>query len=158
MRLNDGPYHIRSADPADAVALSALAHRAKAHWGYPAEWISTWTAELTLTPEYLGAHDGFVATTGDDIVGVCMLELEGRRAELAHMWIAPDHHRRGIGRQLVEQALVAARRRGVSCVRVISDPFAEPFYLQLGARRVSDVAAPMPGAEDRILPLLEFAI
>ncbi len=74
------------------------------------------------------------------------------------MWIAPDHHRRGIGRQLVEQALVAARRRGVSCVRVISDPFAEPFYLQLGARRVGDVAAPMPGAEDRILPLLEFAI
>ena len=91
MTLNDGPYHIRSADPADAVALSALAHRAKVHWGYPAEWISTWTAELTLTPEYLGAHDGFVATTGDDIVGVCMLELEGRRAELAHMWLSLIH-------------------------------------------------------------------
>jgi predicted N-acetyltransferase YhbS len=156
--LDDPHYEIRQTDPADAPALSSLARLAKAHWGYPPEWIAHWREELTLTPEYLRVHEGLVATAVDEIVGVCMLELDGARAELAHVWIAPDHHRRGIGRRLVGRALGAARCRGASCVRVISDPFAEPFYLQLGARRVGDVAAPMPGAEDRILPLLEFAL
>ena len=156
--MNDAPYDIRAADPADAVALSALAHRAKAFWGYPSEWLAQWSEELTLTPEYLRAYEGFVATSDDEIVGVCMLEADGARAELTHVWIAPEHHRRGIGRQLVGCALGAARRRGAASVRIVSDPFAEPFYLQLGARRVGDVAAPMPGADDRVLPLLELEL
>ena len=50
------PYDIRAADPADAVVLSALAHRAKAFWGYPSEWLALWSEELTLTPEYLRAQ------------------------------------------------------------------------------------------------------
>ena len=137
--------------------MTSLARRAKGHWGYPAEWISAWSDDLTLTPEYLQAHEGFVATSMDQIVGVCMLEMESHRAELTHVWIAPEHHRRGIGRRLVGHALDTARLRGAAAVRVISDPFAEPFYLQLGARRVGEVAAPMPGADDRVLPLLEFA-
>ena len=149
---------IRRSDPADAGPLSALAHRAKAHWGYPAEWISAWTRELTLTPEYLKAHEGFVATIGDDIVGVCILEIEGETAELAHVWIAPERQRRGIGRQLVERALAAARSKGATRVRVTADPFAEAFYCQLGARRTGELPAPMPGAEDRLLPLLEFEV
>jgi predicted N-acetyltransferase YhbS len=153
---NDAQYEIRQADPGDAGPLSALAHRSKAHWGYPPEWIEAWAAELTLTPEYLRAQTGFVATTDGVPIGICVLEMQDADAELAHVWIAPEHHGRGIGRRLVERALAAARRSGASCVRVISDPFAEPFYVQLGARRVGDVAAPMPGAEDRILPLLEF--
>lgn len=37
-----------------------------------------------------------------------------------------------------------------------SDPFAEPFYLKLGARRIGAVPAPMPGAPGRVLPVLEF--
>ena len=61
--MNDALYDIRAADPADAVPLSALAHRAKASWGYPSEWLVEWSEELTLTPEYLQAYEGFVATS-----------------------------------------------------------------------------------------------
>lgn len=39
---------------------------------------------------------------------------------------------------------------------MLSDPFAEAFYLRLGARRVGSVPAPMPGAPERLLPELEF--
>ncbi len=39
---------------------------------------------------------------------------------------------------------------------VASDPGAETFYTRLGARRVGTDPAPMPGAPDRILPVLQW--
>ena len=151
-------YEVRAVDAADAAALSALARRAKAHWGYPPEWIDAWTAELTLTPDYLRTHDGFVAISAGAPVGVCMIEVNGAEAELAHVWIAPDHHGRGVGRQLVDRALALARTRSVERVRVLSDPFAEPFYLRLGATRTGAEPAPMPGSPGRVLPVVEFTL
>jgi hypothetical protein len=40
--------------------------------------------------------------------------------------------------------------------RILSDPYAEPFYLKLGARRIGEVASPMEGAPSRTLPLMEW--
>jgi GNAT superfamily N-acetyltransferase len=150
--------HFRPAASADAEAATALACRAKASWGYPPEWLALWREALTITPEYLAMHQGLVAVRGNDLVGICVLESRGEEASLEHVWIAPDHQGRGIGRTLVERALEVARDAGIAKVRVESDPFAEPFYLHLGAQRVGAVAAPAPGAPERILPLLEFTL
>jgi len=57
----------------DADALSDLAHRAKAHWGYPASWMREWDAQLTILPGYLEMHDVFVAERDGAIVGMCAL-------------------------------------------------------------------------------------
>jgi predicted N-acetyltransferase YhbS len=151
-------FSIRPAEPRESEALSDLARRAKAHWGYPAEWIRRWDADLHLSPDYITAHDVFVATAGDRIVGVCALERHDSHVSLEHMWIDPDHHRQGIGRALVRRVLDAAADAGASTIVVHSDPFAEPFYLRLGARRVGALSAPMPGAPDRALPILEFVV
>jgi predicted N-acetyltransferase YhbS len=80
------------------------------------------------------------------------------RSSLAHLWIEPDRQRQGIGRVLVSHALQAARDAGRSRVEVIADPFAEPFYVKLGALRIGSVAAPMPGDPARALPVLEFTL
>lgn len=149
-------FEVRSADAADAAALSELAVRAKSHWGYPPEWIRHWRRDLTLTPQYLAANAAFVALCGGRIIGVAALHVQNDRASLEHVWIAPEYHRRGVGRALVGRALEAAKIAGVCAVRVESEPHAEPFYLKLGARRAGAVPAPMPGAPDRTLPLLEF--
>lgn len=42
-------------------ALSRLAFRSKAHWGYPREWLEAWRPELTLTPATLREQRVFVA-------------------------------------------------------------------------------------------------
>jgi predicted N-acetyltransferase YhbS len=148
----------RVAEPSEADVLTELALRAKAHWGYPAAWVEQWRAELTMTPEYLEAHSAFVAELRGVAVGVCVLEVRGERATLEHLWVDPQCHGGGIGRRLVGQALEIAHRSGASTVEVLADPFAEPFYVKLGARRVRAVPAPMPGAPERTLPLLEFVI
>jgi predicted N-acetyltransferase YhbS len=120
--------------------------------------MALWTSDLTLTPEYLARHPGFVALSEGRAVGVCMLEARDGCWALEHLWIDPEHQQRGIGRQLVMNALDTVRRAGGGRVEVLADPHAEPFYLKLGAHRIGSVPAPMPGAADRALPLLEFEV
>ena len=91
---------IRRARSADADALSDLAHRAKAHWGYPAAWMREWDAQLTIIPGYLDLHDVFVAEKDGSIVGMCALEDRHDRWHLEHVWVEPSEHGRGVGRAL----------------------------------------------------------
>lgn len=147
---------IRRATADDADALTDLAHRAKAHWGYPASWMRQWDPQLTIIPGYLEAHDVWLAERDGAIVGMCALEDLGVRWNLEHVWVEPAAHGAGIGRALVMEALAEARRRHSGVVELLADPYASGFYERLGARRAGDVPAPMPGARDRTLPKFEF--
>jgi predicted N-acetyltransferase YhbS len=150
--------HIRPATPADAARLTAIAHAAKARWDYPAEWLRAWSAELTLSAEYLTAHRVFVAEAAGDAVGVCVLEDHRTHWMLEHLWVDPRAAGDGIGGTLLLHALETARAHRPGRIRVRADPFAEGFYLKFGARRVGEDPAPMPGAPTRRLPVLEFAV
>ena len=147
---------LRKATGDDVDALTDLAHRAKAHWGYPASWMREWDAQLTIIPGYIDLHDVWVAERGGAIVGMCALEDRGARWMLEHVWVEPSLHRHGIGRRLVLQALETARARRARVVELLADPYASGFYDRLGARLTGHVHAPMPGARDRLLPRYEF--
>jgi GNAT superfamily N-acetyltransferase len=147
---------IRRATEDDSDALTDLAHRAKAHWGYPASWMREWDPQLTIIPGYLEAHHVWVAERDGVIVGMCSLEDRGGRWGLEHVWVDPSAHGGGIGRALVTCALDEARRRRPGIVELLADPNASGFYERLGARHAGDVAAPMPGARKRTLPKYEF--
>ncbi len=117
-----------------------------------------WDAQLTILPGYLELHDVWVAERDTSIVGMCALEDRGDRWNLEHVWVDPSVHGRGIGRALVMHALDDARTRRRGIVELLADPFASGFYERLGAHRVGDVAAPMPGAKHRTLPKYEFVL
>jgi ribosomal protein S18 acetylase RimI-like enzyme len=153
-------FTLRPANRDDAPRLTALAREAKAHWGYPAAWLEAWRDALTITPDYIDRHTVLVASSESEpgsVIGMCALEDHGDHWELAHLWVAPNAHGRGVGRALVKRALaIAARRRPGSVVRVESDPNAAGFYRRLGAREVGAVPAPMDGDPSRVLPVLEL--
>ena len=62
---------LREAKPEDAVILSQLAMRSKAHWGYPYEFMEACRDELTITPQkiYDSTVHFVVAETPHAIVG-----------------------------------------------------------------------------------------
>ena len=151
-------FLIRPARTDDAPRVSGLAFAAKASWGYSSEWLERWRHDLTLTPEYLDANRAWVAEREGVIVGVCVLAVRGDDASIEHLWIAPHQQRQGVGRALIAVALEVAAECDAQRVEVESDPFAEAFYAGLGARRIGTLPAPMPGAPERILPVLEFRI
>lgn len=147
---------IRPARPSDAEALTGIARAAKASWGYPEDWLREWEPQLTFTPEYVEAHTVLVATDDDRPIGVIALQATAE-PEIAHLWVTPAAHGRGIGRRLVERAAEHASTRGWASLRIESDPGAVPFYRRMGAVCVGEVAAPVCGT-DRVLPLLRLKV
>jgi len=138
---------LRWARASDADGLTAIALRAKAHWGYSAELLALWRDELTITPEKIAASAVLVAERSGTLVGMAAIAGDGEEVELADLWVDPDAMGSGIGRRLFERALAVARDRGALRVVLDADPNAEDFYLHLGARRIGMVASQPVGRE-----------
>lgn len=149
---------IRRARADEAALLTRLARTAKGSWNYPAEWLSDWQDQLTITSEYLSQQQVLVADTAEGVSGMAALEVGEEGARLEHVWVHPGHQGAGVGRALVAEALQIAAGMGRQRVSVVSDPNAEPFYRRLGAKGTGSVPAPMPGAPGRVLPVLEFIL
>jgi len=152
------PLEIRRAAPEDAARLTAIARAAKAHWGYPAAWLTTWEPVLTITPDYLGRAIVFVGTRGGAPIGFYALEPRGDRWSLEHMWVEPGEHGRGAGRSLFAHALDTIRGMRPGVLIIEADPFAAGFYVSMGARQTGTVAAPVEGAPNRLLPVFEIDV
>ena len=147
---------IRPAVETEAQLLSALAMRAKVHWGYSAEVLEGWRAELAVSPQNIRAKPTFVAMVRIEVAGFYSLSPLGRSCELDHLWVLPRFMHLGIGRALLSHALETAARGGATEVTVDADPNAEPFYLECGAVRRGVVPAPLPGQPQRARPQLAF--
>ena len=150
---------IRRATPDEAAALTALAHAAKRHWGYPEEWINHWRTDLTITPDFIASNEVFVATIDGEIAGCCALVSSESLTELEHMWIDPKHMRKGLGRALFEHTKHRAEELAANTLEFSADPNAQSFYERMGAKRVGEVPADVLG-HSRVLPRMriEFGV
>jgi len=149
---------IRRARPEEAAALTALAHAAKAHWGYPAAWLAAWAEALTFTPEGIAADPVYVAPGPDGAPDGCYaLGREGEATTLEHLWVRPDAMGRGLGRALLTHAARTAAAMGADRLQIDSDPYAEGFYLRAGAVRVGEIRADVEG-KGRTLPRLLLSL
>lgn len=144
---------IRRARPDDAPMLSRLAYNAKRHWRYPEELMLQWKDALTVSESFIEEQPVYAAFDGADCVGFYAIAGDGEMCDLEHMWVAPDRIGRGVGTRLFEHAIVTLRAEGGSALAIVSDPFAEGFYVKMGARRIGDWPSTPEG---RRLPLLQF--
>ena len=149
---------IRRGVPADAARLTEIARVAKAHWGYPAAWLSVWKPALTITPDYLRQQLVHVGTIGQALVGFYALEPRGEQWSLEHFWVEPAWHGRGIGRQLYAHAFGRVRDLRPGVLVIHADPYAAGFYARMGAQRKGTVPAPVEGDPDRTLPVFEVDV
>ena len=106
---HDGPVtchvvSIRSAQPADAARLSALALRSKAHWGNDAEFTAACVPVLAVAPERIGAPGEHVVVAEDadgGVAGFAALHadvLDSRAAELTDLFVEPFYLHQGARR------------------------------------------------------------
>ena len=153
-------FELVSAQPAMCSALSRLARRSKASWGYPPHQIEAWSRDLSFTPALLERLAVQVAVSEDALLGLIAIGGTERRecGEVAHLWVDPDAQRRGIGRALWQAGLHIARARGYVELRIESDPYAEGFYRKLGAQPIGSVPSPVDGQPERTLPLLGYVL
>ena len=150
--------HVRRAVSEDAERLSALALTAKAHWGYAEAQLEEWRPNLEISAESVLARPTFVGELSGKIVGFYSLVPSTSAWELDNLWVAPQHMRCGLGRELISHAMQTAAAAGATSMIVDADPNAESFYIACGAKRIGEVAAPIAGQPARVRPQLMFAI
>ena len=148
---------ITLANPEDAERLTGIAFAAKRHWGYPERWMENWRERLTVTAEFIGSHETFLAVVEKRAVGFYALRRKDALLELVHMWVLPEWMGRGAGRALFCHAVERAKTLGFQKVEIESDPNAEGFYLRMGARRVGE-SVQMMEEQRRKLPMLLYEI
>ena len=147
---------IRGARPDEAQALSELALRSKAHWGYPTEWLDLFRVDLTVTPEEIATATVLVAEVDGRPAGFTMVDGTPPEGTLEHLWVDPPAIGTGVGRLLWTKALDAARAAGFGSLLIGSDPHAEGFYRAMGAERIGETtSSSIPG---RMIPLLRAAL
>lgn len=133
--------------------LTRIAHDAKRHWGYPEHWIKHWQDDLTISPEFVAANQVCVAENEGEVLGFYALIIRDDKAELDHLWVAPEHIGTGVGKELFLHAMQRAAGRNVSEVEILSDPNAEGFYRKMGAHRSGETVSEIEG-QPRSLPRL----
>jgi predicted N-acetyltransferase YhbS len=146
---------IRAAEPHELAALSELALRSKASWGYAAEFMRAVREELTVRADDLALT--FVMERDGAIAGFYALsDVAPPRVELELLFVEPRAQRGGIGRALVAHACERARLLGCETITIQGDPHAAAFYERVGARQIGwRESASLP---NRLLPLYELAL
>lgn len=154
-----GPHAaFRRARPDEAATITGLVLRSKRHWGYSDAFFGAMTPVMTFTRADLERPNDHVEVlaAGDRLLGVIRLQRRTELAFLDDLWVDPPVMGRGLGRRLFERAAEIARGWGKGVMEWESDPFAEPFYLHLGAERVGmSPSATIPG---RAIPLMRIGL
>ena len=146
---------VRPAAIEEAEALSALANRSKASWGYAPAQIAA--APIRIEPAMIA--EGWVWVAQDrrrKVLGVASLARTetARVIDLDALFVEPTAQRAGVGEALVGHVSRMARALGAEALRIESDPNAVGFYERLGARRVGEAR----GAWGRMLPVYELPL
>jgi len=146
---------IRAARADEAAALTDLAMRSKAYWGYEADFLARCRAALEVKTAALSAQPHFVAERDGRRLGFYGFETLPDGVGLDYLFVEPDCVGEGIGRALWQHALAVAARLGHRTLTVVADPNAAGFYRRMGAEPAGDQASDLePG---RILPVFRAA-
>lgn len=143
---------LRRARPDEAGVLSELALAAKAYWGYDEEFLAAVGEELTFSPDDVASRHVVVAELDGAVIGFYSLDGEPPLGALEDMWLRPDRIGTGLGRVLWDHAMTAAAAAGFEHLDIDAEPFAEGFYLKMGAARIG--VTPSGSIPGRMLPLL----
>lgn len=130
---------IRKALREEAVIVSTIAIKAKAHWGYRQEQLEVWGREfLTISSDYISAHYVWVACIDAVVVGFSGVSIHDAEVGLDHLWILPAYISQGIGRQLFLYTAARIQEMGYPQMVFTSDPHADGFYRKLGAEQIGE--------------------
>jgi predicted N-acetyltransferase YhbS len=130
---------LRFARPSEREALEALQRRASVHEPMYRAQLEAHPDAIELPAEQIAAGLVRVAEQGGAVAGFSvLLERSGDACELDGLFVEPDRMRTGVGRRLIDDAKLTARRRGASRIDVVANPQAAAFYAAVGFRAAGE--------------------
>ncbi|WP_006715345.1 GNAT family N-acetyltransferase [Desulfitobacterium metallireducens] len=148
--------NIRRALPEEAVLLTEIAFRSKAHWGYDLSFMEQCRNDLTIFSDNITNNLVFVIEADGDIVGFYELRGKVPEANLYWLFMDPKVIGCGYGKRLWLHAAEISKGLGFEYMLIKSDPYAEGFYLRMGAKRIGKL--PSTAIQGLMLPLLCYQL
>ena len=149
---------IRRARAREAGALTGIAVRAKAAWGYGEDFMARARAELTVSVSTIRKAPVFVLESDSSLRGFYGLTVppasstDNREVEIAFLFVEPEDFGRGYGALLWRHAATEAAKLGTRLI-VESDPNAAGFYRRMGMTASGQRISSSTG---RTLPMLNL--
>ena len=94
-----------------------------------------------------------MAVVDEEPIAYYSLKHDGKSLWLDNLWVLPDLMGQGVGKQLFEHAIERCRVRGVSILKIESDPNAQAFYEKMGACKMDEHHSTVDG-QLRTLPIM----
>jgi maltose O-acetyltransferase len=152
--------------PSEHSLLTEIAFAAKRHWHYPEDYFDVWKNELTITAEYINKNIVYSAKNENRVIGFYSIVenpadfhsgdvFVPKGFWLEHIFILPEFHHLGIGRELIRHIRHLAPTHEIEKLLIFVDPFARGFYDKIGAefRYISKSTIP-----NRFIPVYELTI
>lgn len=106
---------ITKANYSDSNILTDIAFSAKRHWNYPERFYQIWKGELAIYEEYIKQNMVYKALLDDLIIGFYSIvenisdfysgDIYVQKGFwLEHIFVRPDYHELGIGRNLINHS------------------------------------------------------
>lgn len=148
-------FEIRPADDHEAMQLSDLASRSKSYWPYEDSYLAVVRSTTHIIPEYISNWPVTVASKNNELCGFTAICTVNGKNMLDHLWIDPNFIGQGLGRRLFSESVIKANALGWKRFLIASDPYAEAFYLKMGAIRVGEQESKIK--QGFFMPLLEYS-
>lgn len=147
---------VERAQAGDSGALSDLAARSEAHWGYDAGFMERFRTIYGLSGDFINSNPTFTAQENDRIVGFYAL-VEGEPVtSLEYFFIEPEYIGKGYGKELWKHMVQSCRKFGIRELDIVTSPQAKAFYTKLGAVQVGEVESLV--REGRMIPQLRYKL
>ena len=144
------------AESTDITEINKLIESAKRHWGYSDELINLWLPDLLITPENIISRTFWCMKINEEIKGALSLSVISNGVfELEDFWLAPSLIGTGLGRKMFQYVISHLKSIKAKKMIIISDPNAEGFYQEMGAKRIKFIDSKPKG---RVLPVMELSI
>jgi ribosomal protein S18 acetylase RimI-like enzyme len=149
-----GMYQIRAATPADAAVITHHRRRMFVDAGRQdnrildvmAEHFHPWV-ETRLAD---GRYKGWLTSEGGKVIagaGLIVLDWpphpldprQDKRGYLLNVYVEPEHRRKRLASQLIDQALAEARKQKIRVVALHSTDAGQPLYESNGFRRTNEM-------------------
>jgi GNAT superfamily N-acetyltransferase len=154
--MADMESQIRAARPEEAEAITTLMRDSKAYWEYDAEFMQAASEEVSVSPDYLRQHAGFVLESDGEMLGFCSLEDRGEALLLENLFIRPEAIGQGWGQRLWDFSVAYGRERRYQAIILVADPNAAGFYIKQGAAVTGET--PSGVRAGRMLPTMRFEL
>ncbi|MCR6104862.1 GNAT family N-acetyltransferase [Salipaludibacillus agaradhaerens] len=145
---------IRKAKPEDSDKLSHLAYKSKSYWGYSQDFLKKCKDDLAVTGEYIEQNPVYLIEKDYKIIGFYSFALKNKQLEA--LFIDPDYIGKGIGKLLWFDLLDKAKELNLKEFTLESEPYAEGFYLKMGANKIGYTSSTV--FPNRNLPLMKVKV